>query len=384
MSTITKGLFVTATVSATCAIFTTIAAAQRQVSAPAVTRADPARFLVEGNSEPDWLMAERALDDPTPWGKPSQGLACRLLLNGDYCDGEPVHAIVEVRNVSDAEISIPNVFDFDSKSVARLQVVGPDGKAVKTRQYESWDDSNFGPARFATLEPGQLKRAHFPDIRQHLEGRLATRGEYRLTYWHFGASRIRGARAKELAARSWKGTLKSNTVTLNRRPLRKEDLAVHEWGVFSVTSNLSHVNAGRKQEWESLPAYFYRQFPTWRLHWIPSAWDKPIVYFHSTRPQLQLEVSVDFPKGAPVVWWPACSKPFDDTPGRRPSPDRTGPLFRALHWSVHLGRWHPFSAGGRSLGGFRERRCKGCPKIIGCCRRGMSRRPQLFPPTART
>lgn len=309
-------------------------------------------FLAEG--EQDWLQADAPLDSPTPWGMTSDGLACRLIVNETYCDAEPIHAIVEVRNVSKGNITLPTVFDFDAKEIVALRVTGPRGETVKTRQYETWDKQNFGPGRYATLEPGELKRAHFPDIRRHLEGELAAHGDYHLTYVYYGAKSLTGVPAKEENARAWKGTLESNTATITRRPLAKEDLAVHEWGVFSVTSGLSHLNAGRKKEWEALPEFFYRQFPTWRLRWIPSAWNKPVIYFHTTRPELDVDVKVDFPEGAPVVWWPACSSPIDDTPGRRPAPTRTGPLFRSLTWSVRLGQWFPFTAGTRPLGGHRR------------------------------
>src|SRR3954466_7495621 len=82
------------------------------------------------------------------------------------------------------------------------------------------------------------------------------------------------------------------------------DLVVHEWGVFTVFNDVKYANANRKAEWGRLPDAFYRQFPAEGWKGAPGAGDKPIVYFYTDRPALNVEVGVKFAGGgAPVVWW---------------------------------------------------------------------------------
>ena len=123
--------------------------------------------------------------------------------------------------------------------------------------------------------------------------------------------------------------------------MKPEDLTVHEWGVFTVFSDVKYANVDHKQEWASLPADFYRQFPTRRLVWQPAMWKKPIVYFYTKQPSLEIDVKVKFTEGAPVVWWPACASPIDDgmAGGRMglPGAAREGKIFNKLRWSGWLG-----------------------------------------------
>jgi hypothetical protein len=116
--------------------------------------------------------------------------------------------------------------------------------------------------------------------------------------------------------------------------LGKDDLVVHEWGVFTVLYEAKYANANRKEEWSSLPKFFYRQFPKERLRWIPSAWDKPLIYVYS-KDWLELRVKVTFAEGAPVIWWPAAVEPVDNTPG--PQVINKGRPFRSLTWDALVG-----------------------------------------------
>jgi hypothetical protein len=125
--------------------------------------------------------------------------------------------------------------------------------------------------------------------------------------------------------------------------MRADDLTVHEWGVFTVFNDLKFANANLKTEWGTLPAEFYRQFPERRLRWAPAVWKKPIIYFYSKQPSLWLDVSVRFPEGAPVVWWPACAEPLDDGTGRAMTPQLAQPekVFDRLRWTGWLGNTAP-------------------------------------------
>src|SRR5205807_8678634 len=84
-----------------------------------------------------------------------------------------------------------------------------------------------------------------------------------------------------------------------------------------------------------------RQFPVERLHWVPSAWDKPVVYFYAKPTPLHLKVKVTFTEGMPVVWWPAAADPVDNRPGEQVKP-KSRP-FRSLTWDAWVGDVVPSS-----------------------------------------
>ncbi len=133
-----------------------------------------------------------------------------------------------------------------------------------------------------------------------------------------------------------KETPKQSTSTVGVAPLGKDDLVVHEWGVFTVFTDVKYANANRKEEWGSLPKFFYRQFPKERLVWSPSGWDKPIIYVYAKPTPMRVTVKVDFSEGAPVVWWPAVSSPVEDVFRDGPNPKRLKP-FTSLVWTASVG-----------------------------------------------
>ena len=47
-----------------------------------------------------------------PVGDAADGIACRLNIRPDFCTGEPIEMIVELKNVSDKDRLIPQIFDF--------------------------------------------------------------------------------------------------------------------------------------------------------------------------------------------------------------------------------------------------------------------------------
>jgi len=294
------------------------------------------------------------------WGKEVDGLACRIEVPGEACVGEAIPASVEIRNVSKETRYVVSIFDIQLPKHAKMDIVGPDGKALKL---SSWGETTPGPRSLQPLGPGEVKRVEFPDLgarfatydpkSRTMQSSFGTPGEYRLTYTFAGARLpkqmvigeriVNGQREKvyetlpdEKLEKTWAGTLVSNTATLAVRELREDEFAVHEWGVFTVFNDLKYANANRKAEWASLPDFFYRQFPSVRLKWEPAAWDKPIIYFYCTRPTLKVEVKVTFAEGAPVAWWPCCSSPVDDGMGRMPKGGET-PVFRTLTWTAWLG-----------------------------------------------
>jgi hypothetical protein len=305
-----------------------------------------------------------------PWGKEVDGLACRVIIAPQYTHGQPLRLAVEVRNNSQRPRYLFEVFDPYFRDQAQLRIVGPGGPLNQT----GWAQTSFNLKRFQPLAPGQTHRIDLADVRElfsrsdrrgrAVEGdAFGKEGKYTLTYSYKcpqlpdriavgeRVTEVGGKRvvekiyedpSPEQKAGAWAGTLTSNTAVFEIRPLRADDLAVHEWGVFTVFSDMKYANVNRGEEWGSLPPDFYRQFPKLRLRWVPAAWDKPIVYFYTRQPSLKVRARVKFTEGAPVVWWPACSEPLDDNTGNNVRPDgRPVKPYTTLVWDGWLGSVAP-------------------------------------------
>jgi hypothetical protein len=303
-------------------------------------------------------MAAAAATAAAPWSKPVDGLACRLIVPPRFVIGEALTVVVEVKNTSTRKRYLVPRLD-----PLAVEIVGPRGKLARRRYYGAGvmdlDDRSFEP-----LGPGEVKRFESDDLRRHFDGLDAWQcyparkagnvlaGKYTLTGRYYsppvpqtlvnheaGAFPQATVPTPELLAGQWARAIPFAGVTFALQPLGKEDLAVHEWGVFTVFNDVKYANANRKEEWGGLPDFFYRQFPKVRLRWAPSAWDKPLVYFYARPKSLHLNVKVTFAEGAPVVWWPAAADPVDDWPGgllaRKPRP------FRTLTWEAWLGEAAP-------------------------------------------
>ncbi len=307
------------------------------------------------------LAVAFADEPPTPWGKSVDGLACRLIVRENYCLGETITVIVEIKNLSKEKRFILDRFNIMLNRHAKLAGVGPGGKRL--RQHRD-GQRGYHPRHWKAIAPGEVRRIEFADLADYFGPKGFTKlGKYALTYTHVGKKppakipvRVMEVGGRKVTvfetpdgdriAKAWVGTIVSNTAACTLIAPTAADLTVHEWGVFTVYPNAEYANAGRRAEWATMPEFFYRQFPHVRLRWVPAAWDKPIVYFHSKRACLKVEVEVAFTKGAPVLWWPACSKPLDMNVGginveKIPRAWKQGTLFRKLTWSAVLGRRIP-------------------------------------------
>jgi hypothetical protein len=323
----------------------------------------------------------------TPWDEPVDGLACRVLMQPDYCLGESLWAIVEVKNVSDRAVYFHNALDAQFPAFCAFEIRGPGGRMLTpsrsaTRHWDHRGALKLAPGEIASYEyadlswyfmkwtqrggtyetrslfspPGDYtlvfrvkavrlpERAYVGERTEEVEGQDKEaikqgreRPKYRVEklYEDVPPDVLEHFWARDRAA----GTpvLSSAPVTFRVRNPTEQDLTVHEWGVFTVFNDRKLANINRKAEWESLPDEFYRQFPKQRLMWQPAAWDKPIVYFYSDRVSMNVDMQVAFPEGAPVVWWPCVSAPVDD--GVYTS--NTQKLFRALQWKARLGELIP-------------------------------------------
>lgn len=305
-------------------------------------------------------------DFPTdgPWGKPVDGLAARLRVRLAYAVGQPITAIVEIKNTSDKKRFLVPRLDPHAKEWLTLDITGPNGGKIAQGHYGS--GYSLGQSSFEAINPGEVRRFEVPDLRTYFHeldawtcypvprANAVTPGKYTLQFRYrspkvperFGVARrfVEGkeivktrAPAPELVAGQWAGEVDSAPVAFELKALGKDDLVVHEWGVFTIFNEAKYANANRKEEWGGLPSFFYRQFPTERLRWVPSAWDKPVVYFYAKPESLRISVKVTFTDGAPVVWWPAVTSPVNDggfRTGR--TPDKPRP-FRSLTWEAWLG-----------------------------------------------
>jgi hypothetical protein len=119
-------------------------------------------------------------------------------------------------------------------------------------------------------------------------------------------------------------------------PIRK-GLEVHEWGVFGVNDDREVANADMRAEWAALPKFVFGQTAGRDLPINqPQVYDvfKPVVFLHSPQP-LALEVRVDFPGGAPAVWWPRTVYPAQELDGC-PGDGKRKEAFRYLEWHVQV------------------------------------------------
>jgi hypothetical protein len=291
------------------------------------------------------------------WGKPVDGLTCRLVANGQYVVGQAITLRVEVKNVSaKTRYVVPQLNPRMTDSVG-LEILGPKGQ--KLGQTSSAKEG-LGPKSYQPLGAGEIRRFEVTDLRDNFhdlhivpnQRQDAPVGKFTLTCrfrsprvpprFAVGQGLVDGKiqtiyqdAAAELLAGQWASEVISPQISFEIKPLGPDDLVVHEWGVFTVFNEAKYANLNRRAEWGSLPDFFYRQFPKERLRWVPSAWDKPIVYFYAKPTPLNVSVQVKFTAGAPVVWWPAAADPVDDSPGGRLA-KKVRP-FTTLSWQAWIG-----------------------------------------------
>ena len=54
-----------------------------------------------------------------PWGKTVDGLACRLLVNPGCAIGQPVSAVVEIKNTSDRVRHFVQIFNLTDRAISQ-------------------------------------------------------------------------------------------------------------------------------------------------------------------------------------------------------------------------------------------------------------------------
>jgi hypothetical protein len=121
-------------------------------------------------------------------------------------------------------------------------------------------------------------------------------------------------------------------------PAKADGFTIHEWGVFTRYANQAFANAGRDAAWKELPPEVCGVTPGREIPSHCAGADKPVIYFYNTD-ALQstagwcgdqipvkihgarhegnqfkwdvrkINVRVNFPGGAPLVWYPKTSEP---------------------------------------------------------------------------
>jgi len=292
-----------------------------------------------------------------PFGTAVGGLACRVIVPADVVHGQAISLTVQVKNVCDHDLYVLNELNPLFTSWVSLSITGPTGRRLNQ---SSAAGRGLSASSFVKLGPGESRRFDQADIRGLFtnglpDNMIEKEGRYSLTYTFNGpelpprtaaGERISQKDGKQVRETiydeatpeqkrfAWSGKVTANAAAFDLNPLRDEDLAVHEWGVFTVFNDVKYANIDRQAEWSALPDFFYRQFPKQRIRWVPGAWDKPIVYFYSKRPAMNVNLKVKFADGgAPVVWWPCASEPVN----RGGSPKEAVPRFDTLSWDLWLG-----------------------------------------------
>jgi RNA polymerase sigma factor (sigma-70 family) len=298
-----------------------------------------------------------------PWGKPVDGLAARLTVRPRYAIGQAITVTVEVKNVSDRKRYLVPRLDPQFPDHLALEITSPSGRKIRLRSHSM---GGVGPASYQAVAPGEVRHFEIADLRDYFldlepfqtfpprQAKPVEPGKYTLTC-RFQSPKVPqrfvlGTRfregkqekiyqdpAPELVAGQWASAVSALPAAFELRPLGKDDLVVHEWGVFTVFNDAKFANVNRKAEWGSLPSFFYRQFPRERLRWVPAGWDKPVIYFYAKPESLRLSIKVTFAEGAPVVWWPAAADPVDASVFRTAQTPKRARPFRALTWDAWVG-----------------------------------------------
>jgi hypothetical protein len=321
---------------------------------------------------PAWVLfaqaAETAASKPdpygeVPWGKEVDGLACRIIVPKEGAIGLSIPIIVEIKNVSGRTRYIkdlgigrpwspfPGLGDFD---YATMTITDSRGAGSTLRPFGKWA---VVPGSITPIAPGETKRFATGNV-------FTAAGEYRLKFafaspkpakivlytnpayrknasghWEqYDQYTYSGEPTQEQVAGAWTSTVES-AATIRVHDLTPGNFTVHEWGVFSTFNDAKYANMDLAAEWASLPDYFYRQFSAPRLKMtprplIPFNVKKPIVYFYTDQPKVDIKVKVSFSDGAPFVWWPAASLPAQAW--HLAPPDKSPAIFRALEWSGAL------------------------------------------------
>jgi hypothetical protein len=257
-----------------------------------------------------------------------------------YSIGQAITARIEVKNSSKKRRFIYHWLEPVSQQV-NIEFSGPNGKVEQNVWVggQVGDDEERYLSDFKPIGPGEIKKFEIIDLRTYFPQLYPGKYVLRLRFRSPKVPKRHpyGVFPAEVIADQWANEIRSLETSFELKVLAKEDLIVHEWGVFSLFNNERQANMNRKEEWGALPSFFYRQFPKERLCWRPAYWDKPIVYVYAKPTPLHITVEVTFVDGVPVVWWPGAADPIDRSRFPKSEKPKEPRPFRSLMWSAWVG-----------------------------------------------
>lgn len=95
-----------------------------------------------------------------------------------------------------------------------------------------------------------------------------------------------------------------------------DSYSLHEWGVFTASRGMRWAKQDMLSEWASLPAFFRGTIPGRRLfnpgelkpYQHEMIIKKPVIFIHNQK-LATFDLTVKFPDGRPMVWWPPAIEP---------------------------------------------------------------------------
>jgi hypothetical protein len=189
-------------------------------------------------------------------GLPVDGLACRLVMAPRYLIGQPLSAVIEVKNTSGKTRYIVPRLDTQSIEHLALEIQGPKGKV---RQGGYGTGYGLGEKSFEPIGPGEIRRLEVGDLRRYFGDLDAwqcypTRKAHDVPTGKYVAKfRFRSPKAPPrfvvstteiagkqvttykdasaaLLAGQWTSEAASAPVEFELAGFVAEDLVVHEWG----------------------------------------------------------------------------------------------------------------------------------------------------------
>src|SRR5437868_482157 len=102
-------------------------------------------------------------EDGGAWGKPVDGLVCRLTLQPRYAVGQAISGVIEIKNTSNKKRFIIQRLHPAASQYLPWVIDGPNGKVAQTWEYGFGGDMHEN--WFEAIAPGEIKRIEIVDLR---------------------------------------------------------------------------------------------------------------------------------------------------------------------------------------------------------------------------
>ncbi|HYV37641.1 MAG TPA: hypothetical protein VE988_18190, partial [Gemmataceae bacterium] len=102
----------------------------------------------------------KGADKGGPWGKAVDGMVCRLTIAPKLTVGQPISAVIEIKNVSDKTRYIIRHLDLETRTFMSLVIKGPNGYLHQTLT----STPRVNEKSFIQIHPGEVKRIEVVDL----------------------------------------------------------------------------------------------------------------------------------------------------------------------------------------------------------------------------